>query len=259
MSVYAVMVSNGKEQTDVVTLDDKKINRLKKVFWDMNTITSRTEEIEKDIEYINDDGTIRTEKSKRKVLYIDITSKSVEEMMKMYNFSSSQKLQLAELQKEEYNLLWSSVIYGSSVGSSDIVEVAISQLGNKGGQPYWSWYGFSSRVSWCACFVSYCANQCGYIEAGIIPKFASCQGEGVQWFKSCGLWKDGGYIPKAGDIIFFDWANKHDGSSDHVGIVERVENGRVYTIEGNSNDMCKENNYDLNSIEIQGYGIPAYQ
>lgn len=62
-------------------------------------------------------------------------------------------------------------------------------------EPYWSWYGFKSRVEWCATFVSWCANECGYIEAGIIPKFAGCQAEGVEWFKTCGLWKDGGYTP----------------------------------------------------------------
>ena len=63
-----------------------------------------------------------------------------------------------------------------------------------------------------------CANECGYIDSGIIPKFAACQNEGVEWFKTCGLWQDGGgaYIPKEGDIIFFDWLNKHDGHSDHV-------------------------------------------
>lgn len=203
LSVYAVSVSGGAEQTEVITLDDKKINKLKKIFWDMNVITSRTEEIEKDIEYINDDGTTRTEKSTRKILYIDVTSKSLDEMITMYNLSGSQKLQLAELQKEEYNLLWSSVIYGTSVGSTDIVEVATSQLGNKGGQPYWSWYGFKSRVEWCACFVSWCAEQCGYIDAGIIPKFAGCQVEGVEWFKSCGLWKDGGYTPKSRRYYIF--------------------------------------------------------
>lgn len=65
------------------------------------------------------------------------------------------------------------------------------------GQPYWSWYGYESRVEWCACFVSWCAEQCGYISAGIIPKFASCQAEGVAWFKTCGLWQNGDYSPKA--------------------------------------------------------------
>ena len=93
--------------------------------------------------------------------------------------------------------MWSCVVYGSSIGSTDIVQVALAQVGNVGGQPYWSWYGFNSRVEWCACFVSWCANECGYIESGVIPKFAGCESEGVSWFKTCGLWQDGGYTPKA--------------------------------------------------------------
>ena len=96
----------------------------------------------------------------------------------------------------------------------------------------------------------------GYIDTGIIPKFASCETEGVSWFKTCDLWQDAGYTPSPGDIIFFDW--EQDGSSDHVGIVEKVEDGKVYTIEGNSNDSCKENSYDLNSNDIKGYGTPLY-
>lgn len=59
---------------------------------------------------------------------------------------------------EKYASNWSSLIYGT--GNSDIVNVAISQIGNVGGEPYWSWYGFESRVEWCACFVSWCANEC---------------------------------------------------------------------------------------------------
>lgn len=185
-----------------MTLDDKRVQTLKNVFWDMNSIFSRTE--------TKDDKTI---------LYIEITRKTAEEMMNEYNFNTAQRQQVEELLKDEYSSLWNSVIYGTSSGSQDIVEVAKSQIGNKGGQIYWSWYGFSSRVEWCACFVSWCANQCGYIEAGIIPKFANCQNKGVTWFKTVGLWKDAEYTPKSGDIIFFDWEN--DGISDHVGIVEK--------------------------------------
>ena len=202
LSIYAVAVSNGEEQTNVITLDDNKIDKLKNIFWEMNTITSRTEEIEKEIETIDDKGNTKKEKVKRKILYIDITSKSVEEMIEKYNFNDKQKIQLAELQKDEYNSMWSCVVYGSSIGSTDIVQVALAQVGNVGGQPYWSWYGFNSRVEWCACFVSWCANECGYIESGVVPKFAGCESEGVAWFKTCGLWKDSGYIPKARRYYF---------------------------------------------------------
>ena len=140
-------------------------------------------------------------------------------------------------------------------GNQAIVEVALTQLGNQGGQPYWSWYGFNSRVEWCACFVSWCADQCGYIESGLVPKFAGCV-DGANWFKSNGKWQDRTYEPKVGDIIFFDWEG--DGTTDHVGIVEKCENGTVYTVEGNSGDACKQRQYAVGSSNIYGYGIPAY-
>ena len=140
-------------------------------------------------------------------------------------------------------------------GNQAIVEVALTQLGNQGGQPYWSWYGFNSRVEWCACFVSWCADQCGYIESGLVPKFAGCV-DGANWFKSNGKWQDRTYEPKTGDIIFFDWEG--DGTTDHVGIVEKCENGTVYTVEGNSGDACRQRQYTVGSRNIYGYGIPAY-
>ncbi len=257
LSVYSVIVSNGDEATDVITLNDNKINQLKTIFWEMNIINSNVKEEEKEIETIDENGNTKLVKVKRKVLYIDIQSKSVEEMIQRYNFNEQQLQQLAELQKDEYNSMWSYVLYGSSTGSNKIVNVALAQVGNVGGQPFWSWYGFENRVEWCACFVSWCANECGYITAGTIPKFASCESEGVTWFKTCGLWKERGYTPKPGDIIFFDWAN--DEKADHVGIVEKTENERVYTIEGNSSgDTCKQKDYEKNSSVILGYGTPMY-
>ena len=233
---------------------------------DVDTEVSDEEAAQKRIAYVyisasgtetDENGNTKTEKKEQTILHITVTSKSVEEMINLYNFNTAQQVQLAELRKEEYASLWNSAIYGTSSGSQDIVQVAKQQIGNIGGQPYWSWYGFTSRVEWCACFVSWCAEQCGYIQAGIIPKFASVNQEGVPFFKAIGLWKDGGYSPKGGDIIFFDWEN--DGTADHVGIVEKTENGIVYTIEGNTTgDMCKQNEYNVDSSVILGYGTPAY-
>ena len=241
-------ISNGKNDAEVMTLDNNKISILKEIFWKMNEITSSTEEV--------------TDKDNKKkiVLHINVNGKDALEMAQKYNFSIEQNKQLAELLDKQYSSLWLSVIYGSSVGNTDIVEVAKKQIGNIGGQPFWSWYGYNSRVEWCACFVSWCANECGYIEAGIIPKFASCESEGVAWFKTCGLWQEKGYTPKSGDIIFFDWADSNDGLADHVGIVSRVENGIIYTVEGNTRgDVCKENKYSIDSSVIRGFGTPAYK
>lgn len=99
-------------------------------------------------------------------------------------------------------LLICSSIFGISSEDLDIVKVASSQIGNVGGQPYWSWYGYDTRVEWCACFVSWCANQCNYIEKGIIPKFSNCE-NGVEWFKSNELWQFENYIPKSRRYNFF--------------------------------------------------------
>lgn len=142
-----------------------------------------------------------------------------------------------------------------------IVEVAASQIGNVGGEPYWSWYGFPERVEWCACFVSWCANQCGYIDAGTFPKFSGCI-NGMNWFKERDQWASNSIIPTPGMIIFFDWEDEEDGGldglPDHVGIVEKVENGRVYTIEGNTADSVRERSYLVGYVEILGYGVPVY-
>lgn len=137
------------------------------------------------------------------------------------------------------------------IGNGNIVLVAKSQIGNVGGEKYWSWYGFKSRVSWCACFVSWCANESGDLDK-TIPKFSGTY-EGEMWFKHHDKWKSRNYTPSPGDIIFFDW-EQNDGV-DHVGIVEKVENGKVYTIEGNSRDEVREKSYFLNYKSIYGYGI----
>lgn len=145
----------------------------------------------------------------------------------------------------------------SGMGSGDIVAVAKSQLGQKGGKPYWSWYGFNSHVWWCSCFVSWCANECGYIKAGIIPKFCLCA-NAVKWFQKRHQFqpRTSSYLPKAGDIIFYDWDG--DKIADHVGIVEKSTKSKVYTIEGNCGDECKARQRDINYSCILGYGLPNY-
>ena len=229
------------------------------IFWEMNEISSRTESKTETVITETDDGhgnIVQTETTQtRTYLYITVSHKTAEEMADQYGFDDEQRQMLSELLADENNSLWSQVLYGISVGDGEIVTVALSQVGNVGGQPYWSWYGFNSRVEWCACFVSWCANECGYIENGIIPKFAGCI-QGSEWFKERGQWQDGSFTPEAGHIIFFDWEG--DGLTDHVGIVERVENGTVYTVEGNSGDACRQNSYSIGSSVIYGYGIPAY-
>ena len=141
-------------------------------------------------------------------------------------------------------------VNGTRPGNQAVVDIAKSQVGNVGGQPYWSWYGFTSRVEWCACFVSWCYGQMGLSE----PRFAACQSQGIPWFQSHGQWGGRDYANIApGDAIFFDW--DLDGSADHVGIVVGTDGSRVYTVEGNSGDACKIKSYSLTYECIKGYGL----
>ena len=141
-------------------------------------------------------------------------------------------------------------VNGTRPGNPAVVDKAKSQVGNVGGAPYWSWYGFDSRVEWCACFVSWCYGQAGLSE----PRFAACQSQGIPWFVNHGQWADRGYSNLApGDAIFFDW--EPDGDSDHVGIVIGTDGERVYTVEGNSGDACKIKSYPLTYECIKGYGL----
>ena len=141
-------------------------------------------------------------------------------------------------------------VNGTRPGNQAVVDIAKSQVGNVGGQPYWSWYGFTSRVEWCACFVSWCYGQMGLSE----PRFSACQAQGIPWFQSHGQWGGRDYANIApGDAIFFDW--DLDGRADHVGIVVGTDGSRVYTVEGNSGDACKIKSYSLTYECIKGYGL----
>ena len=141
-------------------------------------------------------------------------------------------------------------VNGTRPGNQAVVDIAKSQVGNVGGQPYWSWYGFTSRVEWCACFVSWCYGQVGLTE----PRFSACQSQGIPWFQSHGQWGGRDYANIApGDAIFFDW--DLDGRADHVGIVVGTDGSRVYTVEGNSGDACKIKSYSLTYECIKGYGL----
>lgn len=264
LAVYAVKTTaDPDDPQEVATVDDSKKVILKDIFWQMNDLSSRTESKTEDVITETDDGhgniveTVTT--VTRTYLYITVSHKTAEEMAEQFDFTADQRQQLSELLAEENRKLWSSVLYGIYSGDDAIVTVALSQVGNAGGQPYWSWYGFDSRVEWCACFVSWCANECGYIDSGVCPKFSGC-GNGVQWFQERGQWLDGSAKPVPGMVIFFDWDNKggsgpQDGETDHVGIVQKVEDGIIYTVEGNSGNLCRVNRYPIGHYEILGYGV----
>ena len=251
LAVYAVKTTTDPEGQDVASMDEEKRRILAEVFWEMNQLSANVETRTETTQ--NEDGeAVKTEIT---VLVISVSHKTAQEMAVQLGFDADQKEQLQELLSQEYDDLWNELLYGIVLGSGnrDLVAVAQSQVGNVGGAPYWSWYGFSSRVEWCAIFVSWCADQCGLLDSGAVPKFSGC-GTGVQWFQSRGLWLPGSATPEPGMLIFFKWYDSDATIADHVGIVERVENGRIYTIEGNSNDMVRRNSYPVGYGEIKGYG-----
>ena len=265
LAVYAVKTTTDPDNPqEVATMDDRKKGLLKEIFWAMNEISHRTETATTTQTVETDDGKgniiVEEVEVTATTLYITVTHKTADEMADIYNFTADQREMLAELLAEENSGMWSVVLYGIGTGSEKIVAVALSQLGNVGGEPYWSWYGFESRVDWCACFVSWCANECGYLDTGVIPRFANCS-IGIRWFQERGLWQDGNYEPRPGDLIFFDWDDGDEGQNgvaDHVGIVEKVEDGIVYTVEGNSSNACRQRQYAKGHYEIFGYGIISY-
>ena len=259
LTVYAVKTTTDPENPlDTVSMDEEHAEVLRSIFWDMTVIEFTTETYTEEItvevptdDSTDEDGMVEeTQTVERTRLVISIFGKTARQMAEEYGFDEKRLGYVTELLSEEYSDLWASLSVPGG-GGDDIVAVALSQVGNVGGQPYWSWYGFSSRVEWCACFVSWCSEQCGYIESGIMPKFSYCP-TGVEWFRSRGQWLDRNSIPPAGSVIFFDWGG--DGVADHVGIVESCDGAYVYTIEGNSSDSCCRRSYPVGYYEIYGYG-----
>lgn len=139
---------------------------------------------------------------------------------------------------------FASILVNTALAEEGYVE------GNDGYTKYGAWYGLTYD-EWCAMFVSWSVNRAG-ISTNVIPKFASVKA-GKAFFEDQGLFEyKNNYTPKKGDIIFF-----LNGIS-HTGIVTKVENGRVYTIEGNSASKVAQRNYSLSDSTITGYGLPNY-
>ena len=187
LAVYTVKTVNdpGKPM-EVATVNEEKADILRSVFWEMNTMAHTLDTVDVEEDILDDDGlpTGETTIVTKTVLRIAVSHKTSDEMAAQYGFTDEQKEWLEELLKPEYHSLWNTLLYGiSSVGDGSMIEIADTQIGNIGDEPYWCWYGFSSRVEWCACFVSWCAEQCGFIDEGIIPLFSLCD-DGIIWFKN---------------------------------------------------------------------------
>lgn len=147
---------------------------------------------------------------------------------------------------------------GTRVPNQAVVDLALTQVGQQGGRPYWSYYGFTSRQPWCACFVHWCMEKTpsaadAWPDKDDTGNNAYCPTL-ANYFKNKGQWGDRTYTNLvAGDAIFFDWEG--DGVTDHIGIVVGHDGSYVYTVEGNSGDAVKKKKYPIGSTVIYGYGL----
>lgn len=139
--------------------------------------------------------------------------------------------------------------------NSRFLETAINEIGTFHGDKYWRWYGFEGRVEWCAIFVSWVADQVGYLNQEKIIKSANCL-EMIYWLTEKGNYRkiSESYHPQPGDLIFFDWNGGGTGK-DHVGIVEFTDGNIIQTVEGNTSNKVARRTYFLNDPSISGYGI----
>ena len=195
---------------------------------------------------------------------IDVGVHTLADVLNMAGVESPIDLDHISLALQGYNfgpgyISWALANYGgySELNAIEFSDMMAAQYGwaGVGGAPYWSWWGIDYRVEWCAIFVSWCADQCGYLDAGVLPKMEGVRPY-VDWFIERGQWQGRDYEPSPGDIIFFDWES--DGLADHVGIVEKVEDGLIYTVEGNTGDVCAERRYTLGVAPVYGFGLPLY-
>ncbi len=273
LSVYAVYVTTKTDgATDVVHITDDRVKILKDIFWQMTTVTYTTEvkTETKKVPDLDTDGNqkkdsngnplYKAETTTRTILHIKISHLTTVEEANKLSFNAEQKAQLNELLDTKNASLWAEILRGVGLGSNELVNLALSQLGNKGGEKYWRWAGLSKRCEWCALFVSWCGDQTGLRAAGQIPYF-SFVSDGVSFYKNKGKWIDGSEVNSSncekliypGMIIFFDW--EPDGKPNHVGIVTKVSGGYIYTAEGNKSDAVAEGTYSANSNKIYGFGI----
>ena len=273
LAIYAVSVTTDPDNPmDVVTMTDDHIEILRTIFWEMNTITYETEEVTEtvSVQAVDEEGNPLTDDEGNPVmedqemvttvLHITINHLSAQDEATNLGFTDAQNAQLAELLDVRYASLWIQILRGVGLGSDELVTLALSQIGNDGGEKFWRWAGLDSRCPWCALFVSWCADQTGLLASGKIPYFSFVT-DGVAWFQANDKWIDGSGVDSTnydqivypGMLIFFDW--EQDGTPDHVGIVTNAANGYIYTIEGNNGDAVRERNYSADSNNIFGFGI----
>ena len=243
---------------EVVNID---FNKLKAIINDINGYMKYDDNMDEVynsiIDYLYNNEQLKMYDYKNKKV-LEISFKEAKKLFNNYLNLKGKKVVKIFFDSKETDIDLESIEYKinkEEVTRRKIVETALKEVG-KTGETYWNWYGFNHRVEWCCVFVSWVANENKVLNTKI-PKFIWVK-KGVDYYKAKDqLKKPREYTPLPGDIIFFDWNN--NVVIDHVGIVEKVENGYVYTIEGNVNYLyVKEKKYKLNSSYIYAYGVPDY-
>ena len=272
IAVYAVFMTTKTDgATDVVHMTEEHEKVLYDIFWTMNSVTYTTEEVTvtEKVPDLDSDGNqkkdadgnlLYIEQEKTTItLHITLDHVTAQQEADVLYFNAEQMAELNELLDPKNAPLWAELLKGIGLGSSELVNLALSQLGNEGGEKFWRWAGLDTRCEWCALFVSWCGDQTGLRASGQIPYF-SFVSDGVTFYKDNNKWIDGSEVNSSncdkliqpGMIIFFDW--EPDGKPNHVGIVTKVSDGYIYTVEGNRGDKVAEGTYSADSIYIYGFG-----
>lgn len=244
---------------NLVSVDAKRAEEIQTLFWRLNTVdyTLKKQTETRFTETVLPNGEIEEKPNKVLVTCLQIKTKtpSVAVMKKEFLQTEQQRKLFDELQSGVFDGAWGAALYGLDEKQETLAAAALREVGNVGGQPYWSWYGFKDRVDWCACFVSFCADKCGYIERGLCPKFAGCHG-GQTWFSEHGKWVSREDVVQPGMIIFYDFEEDgvRDKLADHVGVVTAVSKTEITTVEGNWDDRCVRKTLSINDSDILGYG-----
>ena len=254
LSLYQI---HSVKNSDDVTNEMESFWELYRSTYDIVSGAQETVDVS-EIEHVDHDGNTEmvTVEEKNTVLQIDVRKKDIETVFQELGFTAEDReLYYMYLENDSAQLM---SLFGGRQGNSTLVEIARIEIGYTGGEKYWRAYGFTRHAAWCACFVTWCADEAGLIEEGKVPRYALCL-NGVKWFKNKGRWLDKGTVPEAGMIIFYDRRAGNgygqDGRSDHTGIVEKVEGNYVYTIEGNWGDKVDTRKVRLDDKTIIGYGM----
>ena len=189
----------------------------------------------------------RTEEQEKKLQDLKGFYEIYQEYMKLVSSDFGGGISMGDLEGVDF-------INGSRPSGQKVIDLALSQVGQQGGEPYWRHMGFGSRVEWCACFVDWCMRNSGIGDSYPTTSNNAYCPTLVDWFRNNGRWGNNTFTDLvAGDTIFFDWDG--DGVSDHIGLVIGRDASTVYTVEGNSGDAVAMNSYPIGSSVILGYGL----